>query len=386
MTPLFQQIVNELVAALREGRIVSGERLPSEHELARRFSVSRITAKKALDELAHAGMVERIRGKGTFALETGVGKMRDTRTSDHLIGFLLPDFSETYGVKLLYAVEERCHKYGAHLVVKRTFGSAEREAIAIQALTRLKVQCLIIFPVHGEHYNPEVLKLVLDGFPVVLVDRYLRGIPASAIFTDNRMAAASLTSHVLAEGYSRIAFVSPPAEHTSAIEDRQLGFQTTLARRRLVPAGFLTLYSSLPTSFTPPNIEADESRILTFLRENKGIDAFVASEYNLAVVLAHALVVAGKRVPEDVAIACFDAPHQPLQEPLFTHIQQDEALMGSLAVDLLIQQLGGERLSAEHALGFKLVEGRSTRRKSPYLNVTRDEIRALQASLGAPAS
>lgn len=385
MTPLFQQIVDDLLCALREGRVAPGERLPSEHELAHRFGVSRITAKKALDELAHLGLVRRVRGKGTFALEEA-GQGRDARTTDPFVGFLLPDFSETYGVGLLYAVEERCQLHGAHLIVKRTFGSAEREAAAIRALTKLKVQGLIIFPVHGEHYNPEVLKLVLDGFPIVLVDRYLRGIPASAVFTDNRSAATALTSHVLACGYRKLAFASPPAEHTSAIEDRLLGFETTLARRGLSLGGVLTLYSSLPMSFTLANIEADEARIRAFLAEHEGVDAFIASEYNLAVVLAHALLAAGKRVPEDVAVACFDAPHNPLQEPLFTHVQQDEAAMGATAVDLLVKQFGGERLSAEHDLGFRLVEGRSTGRNIPHLNVTRDEIRALQASLGTPAA
>lgn len=383
MTPLFQQIVDHLLEELHEGRLAEGQRLPSENELAHQFGVSRITAKKALDELAHAGLVQRLRGKGTFALAVESGKTRNAHTTDHLIGFLLPDFSETYGSKLLYAVEERCQQYGAHLIIERTFGSAEREAQAIRALTRLKVQGLIIFPVHGEHYNPEVLKLVLAGFPVVLVDRYLQGIPACSVVTDNRQAASTLTAHVLAEGYRKFAFVSPPAEHTSAIEDRLFGFETALARRGLVPTDSLTLYSSLPTSFTPDNIRADEERIHRFVQTNSDVDAFIASEYNLAVVLADTLVEAGKRVPEDVAVACFDVASQPLEDSFFTHIQQAEEAMGQMAVDLLLRQISGERISARHPLDFKLVEGRSTKRASPQANVTHSEVLRLQTSLGA---
>ncbi len=50
-------------------RIVSGDidhRLPSENELARHYQVSRMTARKALNELLRDGLVERIPGKGTF--------------------------------------------------------------------------------------------------------------------------------------------------------------------------------------------------------------------------------------------------------------------------------------------------------------------------------
>jgi GntR family transcriptional regulator len=42
------------------------DRLPSENQLAAKFKVSRMTARKALSKLESAGLVERIQGKGTF--------------------------------------------------------------------------------------------------------------------------------------------------------------------------------------------------------------------------------------------------------------------------------------------------------------------------------
>lgn len=378
MTPLFQQIVQVLRADLESGRIASGGRLPSENELARHFRVSRITAKKALDELAYAGLVKRIQGKGTFALSLD-GPAHKRHRADPMIGFLLPDFSEPYGLELLHAIEAQTQNVGAHLIIKRTFDSAERETNAIQALLRLKVQGLIVFPVHGEHYNPELLKLVLDGFPVVLVDRYLRGIPACSVFTDNRDAAAALTAHVLKQGCRHVAFASPPVEHTSAIEDRLLGLETTLARRGLVPEGRLALYSSLPGPHAD-EVHNDELRVRQFVLDHPDLDAFVTSEYNLAVVVTQALAAAGKRVPEDVAVACFDAPAQPLQPSLFTHIQQAETAMGRRAVELLALQLEGERVALEHPLPFTLIEGRSTRRQPLQGNPLVNSIAALESS------
>jgi GntR family transcriptional regulator of arabinose operon len=378
--PLFRQIFETLRADLSAGRIRVGERLPSENALARQLGVSRITAKKALDELAHAGLVERVQGKGTFAL-SGDKNPHARRAEDRLISFVLPDFAEAYGLELIHAAERRTEALGAHLLVKRTLGSAERETQAIRALLRLKAQGLIIFPVHGEHYNPELLKLVLNGFPVVLVDRYLRGIPAPSIYTDNRQAAAALTAHVLAEGYGKVAFVSPPPEHTSTIEDRLLGVETALARRGLVLMDTLTLHSSLPGSFTTENIRADEARIHTFVQTHGEVEAFIASEYNLALVLMRTLIAAGKRVPEDVAVACFDAPAPSLNAPLFTHIRQNETEMGTLAVELLERQLTGERLTGAYPLSFELIEGRSTRRTAPYAGVTKREVAELHPAL-----
>ncbi len=370
VTPLFQQIVEALRADLEAGRILPGGRLPSENELARLFRVSRITAKKALDELAYAGLVQRIQGKGTFALALD-GPLRERQGNHPLIGFLLPDFSEPYGLELLHAIELHTQEAGAHLIIKRTFDRAEHETRAIQALLRLKVQGLIIFPVHGEHYNPELLKLVLGGFPVVLVDRYLRGIPACSVFTDNRDAAACLTTHVLQKGCRHVAFASPPVEHTSTIEDRLLGLETTLARRGLVPEGRLSLYSSLPHP-SEDERRKDEDVVRRFVSEHPELDAVVTSEYSLAVSVTQALNAAGKRVPDDVVVACFDAPDEPFEAPFFTHVQQAETVMGKRAVELIVAQLGGERVPLEHTLPFTLIEGRSTQRQEQQTNLPRN--------------
>jgi GntR family transcriptional regulator len=67
--PLYQQIVAILTSRISGGDWAVGTRLPGEHEMAAEFGVSRITAKRALDELAAAGLVKRERGRGTRVLE-----------------------------------------------------------------------------------------------------------------------------------------------------------------------------------------------------------------------------------------------------------------------------------------------------------------------------
>ena len=64
-SPLYHQIYMILRDGILNGTYRPGELLPSEHEITRRFGVSRITAARALDELATAGMVRRRRGHGT---------------------------------------------------------------------------------------------------------------------------------------------------------------------------------------------------------------------------------------------------------------------------------------------------------------------------------
>ncbi|HUD95527.1 GntR family transcriptional regulator [Sphingobium sp.] len=63
--PLYQQIFLTLRDEITSGKRPIGSAVPTEHEVAVQFDVSRITARRALDELAAKGLVERKRRVGT---------------------------------------------------------------------------------------------------------------------------------------------------------------------------------------------------------------------------------------------------------------------------------------------------------------------------------
>lgn len=67
-TPLYFQLFSVLKSMILDGTLPYGERIPTEEQLAQAFNVSRITAKRAMDELAKEGLVERRRGKGSHVI------------------------------------------------------------------------------------------------------------------------------------------------------------------------------------------------------------------------------------------------------------------------------------------------------------------------------
>ncbi len=66
--PLYHQLYSLIKNYILDGSLHYGDKLPSEQELAELVDVSRITAKRAVNELAAEHLVERARGKGTHII------------------------------------------------------------------------------------------------------------------------------------------------------------------------------------------------------------------------------------------------------------------------------------------------------------------------------
>jgi GntR family transcriptional regulator len=64
--PLYHRLADELLRQIRAGEYPPGQRIPSEHELARRFGLGRPTVRQATDTLMRNGILERRRGSGTY--------------------------------------------------------------------------------------------------------------------------------------------------------------------------------------------------------------------------------------------------------------------------------------------------------------------------------
>ena len=71
--PLYQQIFVILRNKIQSGELSPGDMVSGEQDLCQEFGVSRITARRALNELAQNGLVERRRGSGTRVLAQAAG-------------------------------------------------------------------------------------------------------------------------------------------------------------------------------------------------------------------------------------------------------------------------------------------------------------------------
>ncbi|MGI6851802.1 GntR family transcriptional regulator [Mesorhizobium sp. 1B3] len=82
-SPLYTKVEAALVSDISAGFLTPGSQLPPEDGLIKRFSVSRTTVRKAVENLVARGLVEIRRGKGTF-----VAQPKITQELTELTGFV----------------------------------------------------------------------------------------------------------------------------------------------------------------------------------------------------------------------------------------------------------------------------------------------------------
>jgi GntR family transcriptional regulator len=65
-SPLYMQLARKLAQDVRDGRYRAEQALPSERTLSEQLDISRVTARKAIDQLVDQGLVVRKRGSGNY--------------------------------------------------------------------------------------------------------------------------------------------------------------------------------------------------------------------------------------------------------------------------------------------------------------------------------
>lgn len=356
-TTLYREIYDHIKTEIDAGHWKPGGRVPSEAELSTEFGVSRITSKKALELLADEKILYRVPGKGSFVGAAPESRSISARPSTPSIGILFPDFSETFGTDLLRGMILECERRGYAASVVLSLGNQEAEDLALDRFHRDGSVGVVVMPIHGEHYSRAMLKLVVEGFPLVSVDRFLHGMPAPFVGSDNEGAVRNAVGYLADQGHTRIGLVSPIAKKTSTIQDRNTGYEAGLNERHLPwdPGQVLVdLVSMLPGNFSEATQAADRAKILAFLKANPGMTALISVEYGIAETVCTLARSLGRSVPGDLSIFAFDGPEGMEKLTGIGQLKQREVEMGESAVALVDRLIRGEKTTEKIFLDVDL--------------------------------
>lgn len=337
----YAQLAQNLREAVERGEYTAGQLVASEHELARKHGLSRVTVRRATDLLIEEGLLERRPGKGLYVREAEPEK---TKVVKLIVGNLAWEPS----VQLARGANQLARSSGIEVQVCDAHGNQAEILDSLLHLSKNGASGAILMALHTPSFNEAVLRVKAAGFPLVVADYQSHEIPVPAVSADNYQGGILAGQHLAGLGHTRVAFVGDCAATT--VRARLDGFRDALAENDIV------LPRSRVVDITPEDTLADWSevvrhRVRSLLKSKECPTAIFCSCDAVARACYRVCASLKLRIPQDLSLVGFD--DDPLAEwlsPALTTVRQPFAEIGQAAMRLLQHQLSGREGKPETTL------------------------------------
>lgn len=356
-TVKFKSLFESLKSKILCGAYDFERPLPSVRALMNRTGLSSSTVRHALDELEHAGLVVRTRGRGTFVTKAAMSRK---------IGLFVPGVSYSEFFPPLVDEVSRLALENGYALCLGNVMAEDKSARMRQA--RETVSEFVAAGVSGVIYQPvefcgdpvslngELVGILSKaGIAVVLLDRDIVPSPSRSgydlVGINNFHAGELLARHLLEAGAKRVGYLA--GKGRVPLGDRYEGVRSVLEKaRRSVRALLL------------PDSGSAKGTLLAMARFRA--DAIVCANDGLAAEVMRLLAEKGTRVPHDIMLAGFDDVRlAALMSPPLTTIRQPIAAIAAAAFACLIGRMEGTASApVEINLPVTLVVRDSTRRRA----------------------
>jgi GntR family transcriptional regulator, arabinose operon transcriptional repressor len=332
--PAYLKILRDLERRIDSDEFSPQMPVPSEREICVHYNVSRITARRALDELASRGRIVRLQGKGSF-----ISKQR-ARSSGEKIA-LVVDGVYDHGCLpiVLRGIEEESHKLGYQVSFFNGEGRFDKHLEITERILSSGFSGVIMDPHQSdEEYerNTELIDaLEEEQIPVVLVQKYPFHHPDcySFVVSDDYRGGYLMTEHLLKIGHRQIAFLQDAFNSSSF--NRLQGYRSALLEYGVEPCEYLVRKVG-----NPQGVEATLKEWLDY-GDQRPSAVFAVNDL-MAYMAVHALDLLGVSIPKELALVGYDdlPTSRFLAVPLTTVVQQIERI-GTTAMKALQFRMNG---------------------------------------------
>ncbi|WP_062367231.1 LacI family DNA-binding transcriptional regulator [Variovorax paradoxus] len=256
------------------------------------------------------------------------------------LGMLIPNSSNPYFAEIVRIVEDRCFGAGYTLVLCNTDDEPRRQSVYLQVLAERRIDGLIVVSTGAG--DDDSLVTQLDGLriPTVLVDREIADPACDLVETAHMQGGLLAVRHLLSLGHKRIACIGGPVGVMPS-EQRIEGWRMALAEAGTAPNADALLWRGGFTS------QGGYEAMHAILRTEEAPSAVFVCNDLMAIGALRAAHESGVRVPDELSIVGFDDIElSAYTSPPLTTVAQPKERIGALAVDMLLERVGGKRRDA----------------------------------------
>ncbi len=252
---------------------------------------------------------------------------------------ILSDIGNPFFTTMVRSIEEDAAAAGYSIVLCNTDDDPLKEANYLDIARSQNVAGIIISP--ASEVETDLSRLIDDGIPAVCVDRLPADRNVGAVLVDNFSGSHLGTTHLIEQGYKRIAFIGGPHTTTTARERRQ-GYEAALAQADREVDAKLVVEANHKQ-------DGGAAAMLQLLGLSPRPDAVLVANNLMGVGALESLVASGARVPDDLGLVSWDdLPWAVVMRPSLTVIAQPVEQIGRTAAALLLETIAGVPFANRH--------------------------------------
>ncbi len=263
----------------------------------------------------------------------------------HAIGAVVSDITNPFFATLVRGAEDAAIEAGYSLIVCNSDESLEKEDRYVRLLRQRRMDGLIISPV-GDGSGLVVHELPQWKIPFVFVDRYVEGITADAVLSDNIEGAYQATRHLIEQGHRRIGLILGIKGATTT-EERLAGYRKALDEAEISVSEELIAYGGYRQ-------EGGRTTTEEFLALPEPPSAIFSTNNLMTTGVLKEIVRRGTKILRNVALVGFDDLEWfQYVKPSLTVVMQHPREMGVHAVELLLDRIT-ERVTTQDVRKLRL--------------------------------
>lgn len=342
--PKYETIMEDILARIYNNDFSYDAVLCTEKQLSEQYSVSRITAKRAITELEQRGILYRKRGVGSFVSRNALNNLSNPArpsTESKMVSFLLPfDITKGNLFQTIEVVNSKLSENGYFLSLYISDVSSSKEKANIKLLLSQNISGLIYYPMRDKINLNLLNEFIFAGIPVVIIDKSTDCPYIHNVVCDNFEGGRLLTEYLISLGHRNIAFfTTAPIDETSSVRNRFAGYLNQMQACGIpMSPNHLIHY---PHEITEADASSEEpTPFQSVIRQmyNMGITAIIAENDRVAQFIQMACTKMGLRIPEDFSLCGFDNTNT-VQELDITSIKQDFVAIGEKISEILLASI-----------------------------------------------
>lgn len=248
------------------------------------------------------------------------------------VGVVVPEMVTPFASKVINGIQEILYPKGIKVIIASSDENPEKEKEILKMMEQFMVDGIIISICSYKKNMEEYSRLINSGMPMVFYDRIPHDMNVSQVIVDDYMKSFFLVENLIRSGYRNIAHIKGSDDIYNSIE-RFNGYKDALAKFGIEYNDRLVIKCGM--DFEDGAMAADE-----LLKRDLQTDAVFAFTDTLAIGCMNRLREAGKKIPEEVAIASFSGTSlSTIVHPQLTTVEPPLLEMGKNAAQLILEKI-----------------------------------------------